>query len=332
MHRNVSPSSVLSSGSTISPSGSKSNSLKIKKSSAGGTRSPGSPNGSSIHEDDDVESRARNMLKKQSRSSGALIKSPSGELSSQQHASEGENAYDDDDEDDDDTFYDDDDDEVFDDEEDAAPAKLPSPVSSATKQPTAAVDATTTLFRLTSFASKVLKKYADLVGSSYLHTIFFEPLAQLCRDPSNLELDPTRAPDADFALNQKRLNNICQSFFSAIVNNRESMPPQLVLVGRLIHSQVFRVYPQAAGQAVGTASLPPYPFIRTKSAFLLGAILFLRFFVLAIAQPGSGGLFKESEFNVKFDEDKLKRTLIIIAKVPVWGFFIIIVLLSSCVR
>jgi len=52
----------------------------------------------------------------------------------------------------------------------------------------AVAESTTTLFRLNSLASKVIKRTSALAGATYLLATLGDPVAKVCRNPTGMEV------------------------------------------------------------------------------------------------------------------------------------------------
>jgi len=152
-----------------------------------------------------------------------------------------------------------------------------------------AAEGTTTLFRLNSLASKVIKRTSALAGATYLLATLGDPVAKICRNPTGMEVrsigglallkgrgerrwaDPygacgkpaagPRVPQVDpqrlevgssLQANQAKLQAACQAVLDAILAARDTMPPVLRLICGLLYHRVEQRFPGSGCQAVGT--------------------------------------------------------------------------------
>lgn len=115
-----------------------------------------------------------------------------------------------------------------------------------------------TLFRLDSLASKVMKKFAHSVGGSYLRAVLAAPIAELSASAVSCEVDESRiAADESIEGNRERLVEVVDSFLSAILGARSEMPSELESVCKHLYEEVGARYPggKSASKAVGALYL-----------------------------------------------------------------------------
>jgi hypothetical protein len=150
-----------------------------------------------------------------------------------------------------------------------------------------------TLFRVNSFATKMMKFFSDIVGDQFLRDTLAGPINDIMQLPANaLEVDPEKLkPDDDVEANGAALLDTCRAVLAAIYESRAAMPPVFSEVCECLWIEVSQKFPDASHTAVA-------------------GFLFLRFFCPSIVAPESHGLSTKKNIS-----RETRRALTLVAKV-----------------
>lgn len=133
----------------------------------------------------------------------------------------------------------------------------------------------TTLFRGSSFATKLVYEYGMSVAGEYLRGVFAGPLGELLKTDESLRLqmNPIRVRDpADLAGNHERLVQWCTVLLDAIVESLPQVPDEFRDLFDLFYAEIAKTFGD------------------TTAAQTTLSILFLRFFCPAIVKPAELGV------------------------------------------
>ena len=88
------------------------------------------------------------------------------------------------------------------------------------------VDSDTALFRSNSTCTRFLSAFAKIYGYSYLRDLIVPLIKTMTALPPGhcYDLDPTKAPNQDFAQNQKDLEFVAASFLEIVTASVPAFP------------------------------------------------------------------------------------------------------------
>ncbi|KAJ3551785.1 hypothetical protein NM688_g4509 [Phlebia brevispora] len=132
----------------------------------------------------------------------------------------------------------------------------------------ARTESETALFRSNSTCTRFLSAFARIYGYSYLRDLIVPLIKTMSSLPPghSYDLDPTKAPNQDYAQNQKDLEFVAGSFLEIITASVPAFPSMFREICAHIGKAVNEVWPEAKFSA-------------------LGAFIFLRFISPAIVNP-----------------------------------------------
>ncbi|XP_044742019.1 neurofibromin [Chrysoperla carnea] len=156
-------------------------------------------------------------------------------------------------------------------------------------------DCMQTLFRGNSLGSKIMAFCFKIYGASYLQCLLEPLIRPLLEEPTcSFEVDPARIdPNDDIEENRKKLINLTQKVFDAIVNSADKFPPQLRSMCHCLYQVLSKRFPQFPQNNIGA----------------VGTVIFLRFINPAIVSPQEMGIV------AKHVPPSVKRGLMLMSKI-----------------
>merc|ERR1712065_30291 len=138
------------------------------------------------------------------------------------------------------------------------------------KQNVAQCETGQTLFRGANFASKAWSGWVRMNrGLQYIHSVLVNPMYEICSayGEMSLELNPALVDEKQSTtVNKYHLMSSCQKIFDSILDEADSIPPQMRIVLKNVRDSV-------------NVKFPDY------SLKIVGAFIFLRYFCPCIASP-----------------------------------------------
>ena len=145
------------------------------------------------------------------------------------------------------------------------------------------------LFRENTFASKLLKTYADIIGQHFLRRALSDVVKEVLDEDTTFEVNPVHEVDpSQIQKNQEQLKSWCSGVLEAIFKNRQHLPIECKQV-------CAELYRQSEAKWKGTGDKA------------VGAFLFLRWISPALISPEGWGLSSSTP-----DKQAMRNLLLIV--------------------
>ncbi|KAJ6228903.1 hypothetical protein M0813_08402 [Anaeramoeba flamelloides] len=148
-----------------------------------------------------------------------------------------------------------------------------------------------TLFRSSSLSAKIIPVFVNLIGKEFLKSTLSSTIAMVARIKSHLEVDPHRVGEEIAEKNKNALMLLTNEFIGKIILSTRETPLSFRIICRAMKKATHRVFPESTYKS-------------------LNNILFLRFFVPAIATPDAYGIMEKKDIDIT-----LRRNLVSISKI-----------------
>ncbi|KAJ6251051.1 neurofibromin [Anaeramoeba flamelloides] len=148
-----------------------------------------------------------------------------------------------------------------------------------------------TLFRSSSLSAKIIPVFVNLIGKEFLKSTLSSTIAMVARIKSHLEVDPHRVGEEIAEKNKNALMLLTNEFIGKIILSTRETPLSFRIICRAMKKATHRVFPESTYKS-------------------LNNILFLRFFVPAIATPEAYGIMEKKDIDIT-----LRRNLVSISKI-----------------
>ncbi|KAJ3425014.1 neurofibromin [Anaeramoeba flamelloides] len=148
-----------------------------------------------------------------------------------------------------------------------------------------------TLFRSSSLSAKIIPVFVNLIGKEFLKSTLSSTIAMVSKIKSHLEVDPHRVGEEAAEKNKNALMLLTNEFIGKIILSTRETPLSFRIICRAMKKATHRVFPESTYKS-------------------LNNILFLRFFVPAIATPEAYGIMEKKDIDIT-----LRRNLVSISKI-----------------
>ncbi|KAJ3450777.1 neurofibromin [Anaeramoeba flamelloides] len=148
-----------------------------------------------------------------------------------------------------------------------------------------------TLFRSSSLSAKIIPVFVNLIGKEFLKSTLSSTIAMVSKIKSHLEVDPHRVGEEAAEKNKNALMLLTNEFIGKIILSIRETPFSFRIICRAMKKATHRVFPESTYKS-------------------LNNILFLRFFVPAIATPEAYGIMEKKDIDIT-----LRRNLVSISKI-----------------